>query len=247
MVGQPSTKRTVRARLAGFAGPAAGVLILLTTAASTMRGQDSVATAQDSVAPKPVTRAVRHRSVTIGPVGGVNFATWTGDDAGSGLTRRTGFHAGVMISAELGPVFGIQAGAMYSQEGTGVELPGSNITGTFKVDYIRIPVLLKVRAQLQGTGIRPYAVLGPTLGIKTKCQIEATDGSQTASVECDDPSVGFNLTTTDIGLVLGLGLDIDRFSAGVRYVPGLRSIDDISTDAAEVRNTLLALTAGFAF
>jgi hypothetical protein len=136
---------------------------------------------------------------------------------------------------------------MYSQEGTGVNVAAQNLDGTFKVDYIRIPLLLKARAQLAGSKLRPYAVVGPTMGIKTKCVIEASDGSQSATVECDDPSIGLNLTTTDFGFVLGVGLDYGKFTMGFRYVPGLRSIDDTNNDAAEVHNNLLAITAGYAF
>ena len=189
----------------------------------------------------------RKKRVTVGPVAGVNFATWSGSDVGDGAKRRTGFHAGLMLNADLDRIFGIQTGAAYSQEGTGVDVVGSTVEGTIKVDYIRVPLLLKARAELRGSKLRPYAVVGPSMGIKIKCRVEASDGSQSASSACDDPSVGLNLTTADFGLVLGLGLDFERFSAGFRYVPGLRSIDDTSNDAAEVHNNLLALTAGFAF
>jgi len=219
-------------------------LVIALAAAWPATAQDSVsvaATPQHTAAPRA------HQRIRIGPVAGVNFATWTGNDVGSGATRRTGVHAGIMVTGELGRIFALQTGALYSQEGTGVELPGTTITGSFKVDYVRVPLLLQARMALPGSGIRPYALTGPALGIKVHCRIEAESGGQSAAADCDDPTVGLNLTTTDFGWVFGLGLDIGRFTVGGRYQLGLKSIDDTSNTASDVKNSLLALTAGYSF
>lgn len=215
-------------------------LLLVAALAGPLAAQDSTA------APRHRTRPSYHK-VTISPVGGVNFATWGGKDTGPGATRRTGVHAGVMITAGLSRLMAFEAGALYSQEGTGVDVPGSSVTGGIHVDYIRVPLLLKARGTLQELPLRPYLVAGPTFGFKVKCEVEARSGTQSSSVQCDDPNLGLNLPTLDVGLVLGAGVDIGRFTLGMRYQPGLRSIDDTSNDPADVHNTLLALTAGFAF
>lgn len=223
-----------------------GIVLLFTwsMAPSVSRAQDSVV----ATAPATVTHRPPHRNkVTIGPVIGLNFATWSGADVGDGFSRRTGLHGGLMITAAVSRVVSVQVGAMYSQEGTGVEPTPGGVRGSFKVDYVRVPLLLKAGSPLPGSKVRPYALLGPTLGIKVRCRIEATDGTQSASIDCEDPAIGLNLTTADLGLVLGFGVDVGRVTAGVRYQPGLRSIDDTSNDAAEVHNNLLAITAGYAF
>jgi hypothetical protein len=44
-----------------------------------------------------------------------------------------------------------------------------------------------------------------------------------------------------------VGLDVGRFTGGFRYQPGIKSIDDTNNNASAVRNSLLAITAGFAF
>lgn len=203
--------------------------------------------AQDSTpAPRHRPRSPYHK-VTISPVGGVNFATWGGKDTGPGATRRTGLHAGVMITAGISRLMAFEAGALYSQEGTGVDVPGSTVVGGINVDYIRVPVLLKARATLQELPVHPYLVAGSAFGFKVKCEVEARSGTQSSTVQCDDPALGLNLTSLDIGLVLGAGVDIGRLTVGLRYQPGLRSIDDTSNEPSDVHNTLLALTAGFAF
>lgn len=242
MITRPMEKALSASR-ASLVGSAAVLVLAGVVAVSEVRGQDSTVAEPRA----PLTRPRAHKRVSIAPVVGVNFATWTGKDVGSGATHRTGVHAGLLVTTELGRVFAFQTGALYSQEGTGVELSGTNITGTFKVDYIRVPFLLKGRALLPGSAIRPYALFGPAFGFKIGCEIEASDGTSSATVKCDDPNIGLNLTTMDIGLHMGLGVDVGRFTGGFRYQPGIRSIDDTNTDATEVHNSLLALTAGFAF
>jgi hypothetical protein len=228
--------------------------LLLTTSTSPVWGQDStVATPPRDSAVRGEARrwndspAARYKRTTIGLVAGVNFATWSGDDAGDALARRTGFHAGLMITKGLSRVASVQLGAMYSQEGTAVETTPAGAGGSIKVDYIRVPLVLKLGTYLTSSRVRPYVLAGPSLGIKVNCRIEATSGSQSAAIDCDDPAIGLNLTTTDIGLLFGAGVDLGRASVGVRFQPGIRSIDDTNNDAAEVHNNLLALTAGYAF
>lgn len=228
--------------------------VLLAMGGSPAWGQDSTAaTAPRDSAVRGETRrwndspAARYQRTTITPVAGVNFATWSGDDVGDGLSRRTGFQAGLMVTTGLSRMASVELGAIYSQEGTSVETNPAGTSGSIKVDYIRIPLVLKLGTYLTGSRVRPYVLAGPSLGIKVNCRIEATNGSQSAGIDCDDQAVGLNLTTTDIGLLLGAGVDVGRFTGGVRFQPGLRSIDDTNNDAAEVHNNLLAITAGYAF
>lgn len=217
------------------------------TAATAVQAQDSAtatATVQSRASARPDIE--RRKKVSVGPVAGVNFAKWGGDDVGEGQTSRTGFHGGLLLTAELGRHFDVQTGAIYSQEGTGADFSGG-ISATFKVNYVRVPLLLKARAPLSGSRLVPYAVLGPSLAFKASCDIEVTDGQQTVSRECDDPEIGLDVTTVDLGMVLGVGFDFGKFTAGFRYVPGLRSIDGSNDGSADVHNSLLAITAGYAF
>ncbi|HSE68924.1 MAG TPA: outer membrane beta-barrel protein, partial [Gemmatimonadales bacterium] len=64
------------------------------------------------------------KKIRFGVTGGVNFATWTGDDVGTGLKRRTGFNGGGIATMELSPALAVQTGLLYSQEGTGADFGG---------------------------------------------------------------------------------------------------------------------------
>jgi hypothetical protein len=177
---------------------------------------------------------------------GLNFATWTGDDVGSGASRRTGFFGGGVVTLNLSPSFALQSGVIYSQEGTGVDA-GGGISGSFKVDYIRLPLYLRAGTKLQGTTpITPYLYAGPAVSFKVRCKIEASSGGQSAEADCDDPSVGAEVKSTDFAVHFGAGVGIGRFSIGGRYQLGLTSIDDSGADA-DVKNSVLAVSAGFTF
>jgi hypothetical protein len=190
--------------------------------------------------------AAQTKKVHFGVTGGANFATWTGSDVGSGAKRRTGFTGGGMVTMHLSPAAAVQTGLRYSQEGTGADL-GSGISGSFKVDYLRVPLYLKVGTKLQGTTpIYPHLYAGPAVGFKVRCKVEASSGSQSAEADCDDPSIQAKVKSTDFGLHFGAGVDIGHFNLGGRYELGLTSIDD-SGGGADIKNSVLAVVAGYDF
>ena len=184
--------------------------------------------------------------IRFSAMAGLNFAKLRGKDAGSGLKTRTGLHGGGLVSAELGPSLAVQSGLYYSQEGTSVDV-GGGITGTVKIDYLEVPLYLRGHTTLQGTTpLRPYLYAGPALGFKVGCTIEASNGTNSASVNCDDPTANFDVKGTQFGLHFGAGVEIGRFSLGGRYQLGLRSIDNTGGNA-DVKNSVFALSAGYRF
>lgn len=181
----------------------------------------------------------------IGPFGGINFAKFGGGDV-SGVDTRTGFHAGLFASFPLGRYVALVPAAAFSQEGTSVDI-GGGVTGTFKVDYLEVPVLLKVSAPLQGKGnLRPWVMAGPDVGFMLSCKVRAENATQSAEADCNDPTIGADTKSVQYSVVFGGGLDIGRFTVGLRYQLGLSSIDDTGAEA-DVKNRVLALFAGYGF
>jgi hypothetical protein len=127
-----------------------------------------------------------------------------------------------MITGDLRRIFSLQSGLVYSPEGTGVNL-GSTVTGSFKVDYLRIPALRKARTERPGSAVRPHALTGLAFGVKVRCRVEASNGSTTTSADCGDPAIGVNLTGGDFAWVFGLGVDFGRVSVGRRSWASSRS------------------------
>jgi hypothetical protein len=179
-------------------------------------------------------------------VGGVNFAKFRGSDVGSGVTTRTGFHLGGLVTAAATPSLAFQTGLVYSQEGTSADA-GGGLTGAVKIDYLQVPLYLKVHTTLQGTTpLSPHLYIGPAIGYKVRCKVEASNGGTTASADCDDPTVGLSIKTTEFGIHFGAGVDFGRFTVGGRYQLGLSSLDD-SGGNADVKNSVVAVTAGYQF
>lgn len=181
----------------------------------------------------------------LGVFGGINFAEFGGDDV-SNVDTRTGVQAGLFASFPLSSILAVQPGVAYSQEGTSVDA-GGGITGTFKLDYIQVPVLLKLSAPLQANSkLRPYVVAGPALGFEVRCKVRAEASGQSAEADCDNSSVNFQTKSVLFGLHFGAGLEISRLFLGVRYQLGLTSIDDSGANA-DVKNRVLAIVAGYGF
>src|SRR5512134_1589049 len=80
----------------------------------------------------------------LGVYGGVNFAELGGEDVGE-VSSRTGLQAGAFASIPLGGILALVPGVAYSQEGTDVET-GTSTSLTVKLDYLEVPLLLKVAA-----------------------------------------------------------------------------------------------------
>lgn len=195
----------------------------------------------------PVAAQAPGQQTLIGAFGGINFAKFVGDDVGD-VDTRTGIQAGLFASLPLGRYFALVPSIGYSQQGTSVDV-GGGTTGTFRLDYIEVPVLLKLSAPLAGPGrLRPYLVAGPSLGLEVSCELAASNGSQSAEADCNDATLGVDLDTkaVQVSAVFGAGMDIGRVTVGLRYQLGLSSIDDTGADA-DIKNRVLAITAGYGF
>ena len=106
---------------------------------------------------------------------GVDFMTFWGDDVdGDETNRRTGILVGGFLLADFAGPFAVQPELMYIQKGAGQErtLPdGTTVTRTFKLDYIEVPILVKLQVPLE-EGITPSVFAGPTLGLNVTAERE---------------------------------------------------------------------------
>lgn len=183
---------------------------------------------------------------TIEISAGLNLADFYGDDA-DGADTRTSFQAGGSASFPFSRSFAVQIGLGYSRQGTTADV-GGGTTLTFMLDYIQVPVLLKLSAPLAtNRSLSPYLNLGPVVGFQTKCNVKAAGGGvPTTELACDDPNLQLDTKSVDVSVALGVGLDIGRASLGLRYQLGLTSIDD-SDSNADLKNRVLAILAGYRF
>ncbi len=188
------------------------------------------------------------KPMAFGAKVGVNFANLNGSDAGS-TSSRTGLVIGAYANIGVADIISIQPEVLYSMKGASQSLSvgGSTYTATVKLNYLDIPVLLKVNVPLSGgSSIRPSLFAGPSLGIllSSKTKVEGGGVSQESDTKSDTKS-------TDFGIVVGAGLGFGfaGHEAGIdaRYQQGLTSLDKSTSSKADVKNTLFGINLSVGF
>jgi len=180
----------------------------------------------------------------LGIHGGVNIANFGGDDV-EDTDSRTGINLGASVLFSLGEKVGVSLGANYSQMGADLSVEG--ISGQFKLDYLEFPLLLRYAfPSSSNLGVHLYG--GGVVGVETKCEIEASEGSVSVTADCDEADL--DSKSTQFGLMGGAGVDIgisERVDLvlDVLYNFGLTSIDG-SAEEADVKNRAFIIRAGVA-
>lgn len=183
----------------------------------------------------------------LGVVAGANIFTFGGSDA-SGVTSRTAFYAGAALTIPLGANAFVEPQLLYSAEGAKMTVFDStlatNVTGTFKLAYLRVPVLFGLNFGSAG-GVRPRIYAGPAIGIKASCNLEASAMGTSVSSSCTD--VDLKMKGVDLGVTGGGGATIPvgrgTISVDARYTLGLTDV----YDALNMKNKGFSIGAGFTF
>ncbi len=170
----------------------------------------------------------------FGAKGGLNFATLVGDDVDD-VSTRTSFHLGLVAEIPLANKLLFGPEVLYSSQGAKIDDAGDE--GTFKLDYIQVPLMLKY---LVGPGFSLEA--GPQVGFLTSSEVEM-DG---VSADMSD-----FFSTVDFGLNLGLGYRfINGFFLQGRYNLGLSNIwdsEEFDLGDSKVKNSVIQASIGFMF
>lgn len=160
--------------------------------------------------------------IRLGGVGGLNFA----DLETSGepeVSTRTVFGIGAVLEIGLSRNFILHMEPMYIQKGGRVEA-GEDVTsdpgGRIKSSFAEIPIFLKVT---HGSRIRPYAMVGPSIGYLLSSHIEldafglAFEGDMKEVTNRIDFGLGFGG-----GIAIPMGI-FSVFLEG-RYTVGLTNL-----------------------
>lgn len=198
--------------------------------------------------------------VRVGVHGGLNFATWGGNDA-QAITdgdasigapeATTRMNAGVFaVIGHPDGMFAFQPEILYTQKGT--KQQGSfdffgqkfNLVATAQVDYIEAPMLARLNLSPGSTAItKAYLVAGPALAFRVNTSAVAElNGTEVSSSEVDDSQ----MNAIDLGAVIGAGLDIQfpfaTLVVDLRYNLGLTTMDKDGN--ADIKNRVLSVNIG---
>lgn len=197
------------------------------------------------------------QGLRIGAEGGVNFAN-VSSDPDAETDALTGFRGGLSVEYGFGDdgAFALKTGAFYSQKGTTLPAAVAAVvfedpTITFDVelaaDYIEIPVVGLYNIPVEGS-FTPRVLAGGLVGIEASCEVSG--GGQSA--DCDDPLVGFETASLDLGLLFGGGFgyaisDNATLTVDGRYNLGVSDLNETPNDPTTVKNRVFQVNAGVVF
>ncbi|MBT8267303.1 MAG: PorT family protein [Bacteroidia bacterium] len=154
------------------------------------------------------------RSSTAGLKGGYNLAAVSYDDD-SETGQRHGFHIGFYGESFLSKAVALQLEVNYSQQG--YELKDGGGTFTQKLNYINLPVMLKIYLDTNF-----FLEVGPQVGLAISHKEEFD-----SNFNLFDTSQEFDPQNFDWGVNFGGGFKTDTgVTIGVRYHSGMGDIYD---------------------
>jgi len=184
----------------------------------------------------------------VGVLGGLSLARihFSPDEPGTSFETATGFAGGAVVDVGLGKRLALSFEPMYARKGGKFTIApddfffGEGLTGSFRLDYLELPVLLKVRF---GEGsVRPYLLAGPTAAYRLSAKASALG-------ETADAKELFK--EWDFGISAGAGLAFPAGKASAfleaRYGLGLANVGEGVQEGESIKNRALLVLAGVTF
>ena len=156
---------------------------------------------------------------SYGVEGGINFTGFAGKRFET--TMKNGFQGGIITELQLPILFGIEMDVRYSQKGANIA------DGKYKLEYLDVPVLFKFYT---------IKVLSFQFGPQYSYLLNA---------KYADEKVKENYKSSDFALVAGLGFDLKKLHANIRYNIGLTDVSD--DDEGKIRNRGFQISVGYWF
>lgn len=176
------------------------------------------------------------KPLTIGPLGGIVVASFTGDDASGAFSARTSYTVGLALRYEFLAVLAAHVELRYARRGA----ERSNTDGTtttFRLDYADLAGMVDLRLPLKLA--TPIVCIGAVASYKVNAGLTDAGGTRKLDgVRSFDPGV-----IGGVGAVVRLG-GMSMLIEGL-YEAHLQSIDE--NDEADLRNTAVTVNLGILF
>lgn len=178
----------------------------------------------------------------LGAEVGLAAASIVGGDSEDSDTRTTPYGGFTLVVHKPNARFGFQTGLLLVPKGASTDL--DNGKASFELNYVEIPLLLRISLPLRESNIVPTLLLGGSVGVKNSCKVTGESGSLKQSIDCDDSAFegDLDVKTVDVGASAGLEVGIPiakRFMLAptIRYTRGLTKIVD-ATDDDQAKNAV---------
>ncbi|GEM_PF-1921037 len=185
---------------------------------------------------------------------GLNLNSLSGSDK---TATATGLHVGPFANVQLGKI-GVRAEVLASKKGAETEFnyqkPGVseafNLVATSDLWYVDVPILLDYKA-LDLKVAKLHLHLGPQFSFLLSDKLSLKETINLSGVDTKNLEETFNYKSSDLGLVLGVGVNALMFDAGIRYNLGLSKVSDFdpvgTLKSADLRNRTFQVYVGFKF
>jgi len=184
---------------------------------------------------------------SFGVKGGANFSNLYTEDVDDNNVL-TCFNVGFFVTMPITEFLAIQPEVLYSRKGAELVYNNAFATGTakFKLNYIEVPVLLKINLT---KNFNVHA--GPYFAYLIDGDV--TNESSSGNFDFEENLSNDDFNKFDYGLSAGLGFDFDSFGIGARYNYGLAKVgkerDFLGTNYTfpDGKNSNLSIYAAFKF
>lgn len=179
----------------------------------------------------------------IGLRAGLNVSDFSGDDAPENTDPRLGFSGGLFATIPVGAsgLF-VQPEVIYTQKGVKSGDDRSGESGTLKLDYVEVPVLLGYAVPVTQSGLTLGAYAGPAVAFKAGESLEFNSALGGGSLDSD------LFRDIDLGGAAGVTVGAGPFAVDGRYTFGLaNALDTEEGDLSEVRNNVFTIAATYRF
>ena len=177
----------------------------------------------------------------LGIKAGLDMANLTGDDV-SDTSIKMGAVGGAFMCYKVTDLVAIQPEVLFAMKGAKWDSAGYEVN--YKINYIEIPVLLKVLLPTEGK-IKPALYAGPAIGILMSSK--ASNGEE-VDMKDETKSTNFSLVA---GAALGYQLEKGAIFAEARYDVGLATIgkteDDVDGEEPSIKTSDIMVMVGYAF
>ncbi len=177
----------------------------------------------------------QEEKIRFGGKAGINLSEIRGS-----TDYRTSFHVGVLTEIPVLNKISVQPELVYSSQGG--ETVTSDFEAIFKLDYLNIPVMLKLYL-----GKRFNFQAGPQVGFLLSARRESVDSFGGITETLDEDIKSF-LSDVDFGLSFGLAY---QWKIGVfidtRYNLGVTDISKVEFNNSDIENGTFQFSLGYMF
>jgi hypothetical protein len=174
--------------------------------------------------------------------------------------RRKGLDGGIFVQIPIAGMVSLQPEAHYAQKGvtlSATEATVGAINLDLKIDYVEIPVLLRLDIGSQNSMIHPVLLGGASVAMRLSCKTSLSAAGSSTTTDCDVNGDGTSMPDPfkkqDYGLVGGAGLALSgagrTFLLQLRYNQGLTTVasKDAQINGASIKNATFSLLLGVGF